>query len=66
MTSWLASSSPGRAVRVRLALAMHIMLFLYKTLNLTPTGEFNAEGKPAMDQHTNQGGVKMLSVASFY
>ena len=29
------------------------------------TGEFNAGGNPAMDQHPIQGGVEILSVASY-
>ena len=30
------------------------------------TGEFTAEGNPAMDQHPIQGGVEILPVASCY
>ena len=30
------------------------------------TGELNAGGNPAMDQHPIQGGVEILSVASCY
>ena len=45
---------------------VHYVVFLSKTLNLTPTGEFNIKGKPAMDKPTIQGEVEMLPVASCY
>jgi len=73
VASWLVRLSPDRAVRVQ-ALAGDIMLCSWATIYshsayirrglLIGTGEFNAGGYPAMDQHLIQGGVEILLVAS--
>ena len=68
MASWLVHLTPEPAVWVRALAAGHCVVFLGETLysqgaSLYPgvslsTGEFNAEGNPAMDWHAIQRGVK--------
>ena len=76
-TSWLVRSSPDRVVRFQaLAAWVHCASFLGEKLyphsvSFHPgvemgTGELNAGGNPAMDWHPIQGGVEILSVASYY
>ena len=76
MASWLVRSSPDRAVWVR-ALAGDIVLCSWPIL-FTLTVPLSIQvykwvlanlmlgGNPAMDQHPIQGGVEILSVASYY
>ena len=76
MASWLARSTPERALRVR-ALAGDIVLCSWAR-HFTLTVPLSTQvykwvpanlmlgGNPAMDQHPIQGGVEILSVASCY
>ena len=76
MSSWLVRSPPERAVRVR-PLAEDIVLCSWAR-HFTLTVPLSTQvykwvlanlmlgGNPAMDQHPIQGGVEILSVASYY
>ena len=76
MASWLARSTPERALRVQ-ALAGDIVLCSWArhftlTVPLSTQvykwvyGRFNAGGNPAMDWHPIQGGVEILPVTPCY
>ena len=76
MASWLVCSSRDQVIQVR-ALAVDIVLCSWaRHFTLTVplpisvykmgTGELNAGGNPAMDQHPIQGGVEILLLVSCY
>ena len=76
MASWLARSTPERALRVRAPAGDIVLCSWARHFTLTVPlstqvykwvpANLMLGGNPAMDQHPIQGGVEILSVASCY